>query len=278
MESEASKNSFSVLMSVYAKENPIWMRRSLDSIFTQTLLPSEVILIEDGPLTPDLHKLIDEYQQRYSTLKVFPQAENKGLGAALNIGIKHCSNELVARMDTDDICKPNRFEVQVKFMTEHPDIDICSSTIDEFEHDIHTVRSQRTLPELHDDIIKYAHRRCPINHPTVIYKRSKVIEAGGYQAFPEDYILWINMIMKGCKFHNLQESLLWFRFSYDVYHRRGGWKYAKDDIRAQWNFYRMGFNSYSELITNIIARGAVRIVPNFIRVIIYQHILRKKLN
>lgn len=273
---ENSSNRFSVLMSVYAKENPQWMRQSLDSVFNQTLPPDEVILIEDGPLTPELHKVVSDYQKRHPELKVFPQKENRGLGTALNIGLQHCSYELVARMDTDDICKPNRFEREIAFMTSHPDIDICSSLIDEFEDNIQNIRSQRTLPELHKDILKYARRRCPVNHPTVVYKRSKVLKAGGYQSFPEDYILWINMILTGCKFYNLQESLLWFRFSYDVYRRRGGWKYAKDDIRAQWHFHKMGFTSFYEFLTNSAIRGIVRIVPNSLRVFTYKKILRKQ--
>ena len=263
-------------MSVYAKEKPIWMRQSLDSIFTQTLLPDEVILIEDGPLTPELHEVIADFQKRHSNLHVFPQKENRGLGAALNIGLQYCRNELVARMDTDDICKPNRFEKEITFMSEHPDVDICSSLIDEFVESIHCVHSQRTLPEHHKEILKYARRRCPVNHPTVVYKRSKVIAAGGYQGFPEDYILWINMILAGCKFYNLQESLLWFRFSYDVFRRRGGWKYAKDDIRAQWHFHQMGFTSFYEFLTNSFIRGIVRLTPNFLRIFTYKYILRKK--
>jgi len=267
---------FSVLMSVYSKENPDWMQQSLDSVFNQTLPPTEVVLVEDGPLTPELYSVVEKNVKEHPNLKVYPQEKNQGLGKALNIGFQHCSYELVARMDTDDICKPNRFEKEISLFEKHPDIDICSSFIDEFVDDIHHIRSQRLLPEKHEDIIKYAHRRCPVNHPTVVYKKSKVIAAGGYQSFPEDYILWINMILTGCKFYNIQESLLWFRFSEDVYKRRGGWKYAKDDIRAQWNFYKMGFTTLWEFITNSIIRGTVRIVPNSLRAFTYKHLLRKK--
>lgn len=270
------KIKFSVLMSVYAKENPEWLRLSLDSVFNQTLPPNEVVLIEDGPITKALSDVIEEFKSKYHTLKVFPQKENKGLGTALNIGLQHCSYELVARMDTDDICRPNRFEKQIELFEKDADLDICSSLIDEFEGNIKNIRSQRLLPENHEDIIKYAHQRCPVNHPTVVYKKSKVLAADGYQGFPEDYILWINMIMNGCKFYNLQESLLWFRFSYDVYRRRGGWKYAKNDIKAQWNFYKMGFTSFSEFLTNAIIRGIVRLVPNSLRVFTYKYLLRKK--
>ncbi len=267
---------FSVLMSVYFKEKPQYLKESLDSVFTQTLPPNEVILVEDGLLTDDLYLVIKEFSEKHRELKVIPLEKNHGLGYALNIGLKHCKYNLVARMDSDDICKPNRFEKEVKFMYANKDIDICSSWIDEFENDKNNVVSQRRIPETHNEIIKYAKFRCPVNHPTVIYKRDKVIQLGGYQDFPEDYYLWIKMIKNGCKFYNIQESLLFFRFSEDLYKRRGGWKYAKDDIRAQINFYKIGFLNTREFIYNAAIRSIVRLIPVQFRAFIYKYILRKR--
>lgn len=267
-------NEFSVLLSVYHKEHPSFMTLALDSIFNQTVKPAEVVLVEDGPLTPELYELIDEYSKRHRELKVIKLAKNGGLGNALNEGLKHCSHELVARMDTDDVCKPHRFERQLKLFSEHPEVDVCSCWIDEFIDDTVNIISHRKLPELNNDIVRYAKGRCPVNHPAVMYRRSRVMKVGGYQGFPEDSYLWVKLMMDGAVFYNIQESLIYFRTSNDVYKRRGGWKYAKDDIKAQWTFYRMGFLTFFELAKNVMIRGTVRLMPNFLRMWIYRKFLR----
>ena len=264
--------SFSVLLSVYWKENPVYLRASLDSVFGQTIRASEVVLVEDGPLTPDLDRVVEEYEAKYPELKVVKLPQNRGLGLALNEGMKHCTNELIARMDTDDICKPYRFERQLAVFQAHPEIDVCSSWIDEFVGDIKNVRSKRCLPETHEEIVRYAKGRSPINHPAVMYKKSKVLHVGGYQGFPEDSYLWVKMIIDGARFYNIQESLLWFRFSPDVLKRRGGWKYAKDEIIIQHNIYKLGFISLHVMIENIAIRFSTRILPYPIRKLIYKTI------
>ena len=228
-------SQFSVLLSLYYKERPDFLYQSLASIFDQTVIPAEVVLVKDGPLTEELEKVVLGYQQRYSSLKIIPLSQNQGLGRALNEGLKHCSYELVARMDTDDIAKPNRFEKQIRVFQQNSNIDICSAWIEEFEGDWHNVISIRMLPETHDEIAYYAQSRCPINHPVVMFKKSAVIRAGGYQHFPlfEDYFLWLRMLKNGAKFHNIQDSLLYFRTSSEMFKRRGGWKYAMDEYRFQ---------------------------------------------
>ncbi len=265
---------FSVLLSIYIKEQPVYLKESLDSLFKQTLPPDEIVLVKDGPLTPESDKVITEYQSQHPTLKVIPLSKNQGLGKALNEGLKHCSYDLIARMDTDDIAKPDRFEKQIKVFQEHPEIDICSAWIEEFEGTPDNILATRKLPETHEEILKYAKHRCPINHPVVMYKKSAVLKAGGYNGFPEDYRLWINMLMTGARFYNIQESLLYFRFSSAMVKRRGGWKYAMADAKSQWDFYRTGFLNLPDLIYNITVRISVRIVPNSLRSFIYKKFLR----
>ena len=265
---------FSVLLSIYIKEQPVYLKESLDSLFKQTLPPDEIVLVKDGPLTPESDKVITEYQLQHPTLKVIPLSKNQGLGKALNEGLKHCSYDLIARMDTDDIAKPDRFEKQIKVFQEHPEIDICSAWIEEFEGTPDNILATRKLPETHEEILKYAKHRCPINHPVVMYKKSAVLKAGGYNGFPEDYRLWINMLMTGARFYNIQESLLYFRFSSAMVKRRGGWKYAMADAKSQWDFYRTGFLNLPDLIYNITVRISVRIVPNSLRSFIYKKFLR----
>ena len=123
---------FSVLLSVYRKEQPAYLRQSLDSIFTQTLLPDEVVLVKDGPLTDALDEVAEDYCRKYPVIRVVPLSENQGLGRALNEGLKHCSYDLVARMDTDDVAKPERFEKQIAVFCAHPEMDVVGAWIDEF--------------------------------------------------------------------------------------------------------------------------------------------------
>ena len=267
--------NFTILMSVYRREQPSFLSQSLASIFNQTVPPGEVVLVKDGPLTEDLEGVISCFAAEHPELKVIPLAVNVGLGRALNEGLKHCSFELVARMDSDDVCKPFRFERQLEVFREHPEVDVCGSWVDEFSEDKEHVVSVRRLPEYHAEICKYAKQRCPVNHVTVVYRRDKVLNIGGYQGFPEDYYLWVKMILNHFQFYNLPESLVWVRFSPEVLKRRGGWRYAKDDVRAQWRFYRAGFLSIPELVRNVLVRGTVRLMPNDLRVWFYRCFLRK---
>lgn len=268
---------FSVLLSLYYKENPLFLRESLVSIFSQTLFPDEVVLVEDGPLTDDLKVVVDEFAQTYSVLKVVSLPVNGGLGKALNEGLKHCSYDIVVRMDTDDISRPYRFEKQVPYMESHPDVDVCSAWIDEFQGNISNVVTTRCLPETSDEIYEYGKKRCPINHPAAVFRKHSVLAAGGYMHYPlfEDYYLWARMLVAGAKFYNFQESLLWFRTTPDVYRRRGGWRYAMTEIRLQFLFVGIGYIGFGTFLKNLSIRFIVRIVPNNFRTFIYKNFLRK---
>lgn len=269
-------NNYSVLMSLYYKENPQHLREALDSIFSQTVLSDDVVLVEDGIVGELLEIVVVEYEQRYPQLHVKRYKQNRGLGYALNDGIKECRHELVARMDTDDVAKPYRMERQLAVMSEHPEYGMVSSWIDEFVDDIEHVTSVRKLPELPGDVYEYAKKRCPVNHPAVMYRKSCVLAVGGYQTkyFPEDYFLWIKMLMNGCKVYNIQEGLVWFRYDPATFARRGGWKYACDEVATQWNIYRLGFTSLSRFCANVVIRFSVRVVPNSIRSKFYKLFLR----
>lgn len=266
---------FSVLMSLYAKEHPDYLRESLESVFSQSLPPSEVVLMEDGPITEELQKVVKEYEAKHDTLKVIELPVNGGLGKALNEGLKHCSNDLVIRMDTDDICFPQRFEKQVRFMLKHPEVSVCSAWVEEFIYTPDNIVSTKVVPENNDEIIKFGKSRCPINHPAVIYRKKDVIKSGGYGPFPEDYYLWGRMIMYGFKFYNLQEPLLYFRSSKDVYRRRGGWKYFKAMNVLQKELFRIGYLKRIEWIRNMGIRTVITLLPNNLRSLFYRSFLRK---
>lgn len=267
---------FSVLLSVYYKEKPNCLKESLSSIFNQRCLPTEVVLVEDGPLTCELNNVISEFLDKGLKIEIVRLAKNQGLGKALNEGLKHCSYDLVARVDTDDIAKPDRFERQIIAFRDHPELEVVGAWIDEFEGDVSNVISVRKLPENHSEIYQFAKKRNPINHPVVMFRKKAVLSVGGYQHFPffEDYDLWVRMLLNGSRFYNIQESLLYFRFSSDMFKRRGGLRYIKMEISFQNQLKRFGFISITEFLSNILIRLITRIIPNSMRAFLYKKALR----
>lgn len=255
---------FSVLMSIYHKENSSWFNRAMQSIWDeQTVMPSEIILVLDGPLTTELYSVIADWQIKLGdVLRTVPLKKNVGLGDALNIGLQHCTNELVARMDTDDIAHPARFEKQLAIFQEK-NIDVCSSWITEFDSDEFAFTGLRKLPEQHEDIAIYAKTRCPINHPAVMYKKTAVEKSGGYQKMMwfEDYYLWVRMLISGARFYNIQEPLVHMRAGIGQLERRSGKEYAKSEILLLVKFRRLGFLSWFEFFKITVLRVPIRLMP-----------------
>lgn len=271
---------FSVLISVYKRENPFYLKESLQSVFSQTLLPNEVVLIQDGPLTDDLERIVCEFQSLQPTLKVVKLPQNIGLGSALNEGFKYCNYDYIARMDSDDICYSERFEKQITYLDNHPDIDVIGCWTQEFyvnKYGNKVMTSLKKFPHGVWDNFKYCTKRCPIEHPAVILKKKAVIDAGGYQHcyLFEDYHLWARMFVNGAKFCNLQEPLLYFRMTEDSFKRRGGFKYAKNEYYALRQFCEIGFLTKREFYFAVLTRFPVRVMPNFMRKFVYNTFLRK---
>ena len=267
---------YSVLLSLYYKEQPEYLREALESVFNQTLFSDDVVLVEDGKVGDALERVVREYEARYPQFHVVRFAQNRGLGAALNDGLKYCRHELVARMDTDDIAKPQRMEREVAYMSEHPETDVVSSWIEEFAGDVSNVVSVRKLPENSSELYAFGKMRSPLNHPTVMLRKEAVMKAGGYLSFHflEDYYLWARMLVNGSRFYNIQESLLYFRTSPDMYNRRGGWKYAHNEILLLLKMHEIGYTSLAQTVVNICIRTPVRFVPNVVRNFIYRQIRR----
>lgn len=267
---------FSVLLPVYKKDNFLFLEQSLSSIVCQTLMPLEIVIVKDGPITEELEAVLSRYAKLNSIIKIVSLPENKGLGEALNEGIKHCSYELIARMDADDIAKPFRFERQIEIFEKKLDVDIVGSWVDEFVNCIDNVVSIKRLPANHEEIKIYATKRCPMNHPTVMFKKTAVLAVGGYKHFPllEDYYLWVRMLLNGSKFYNIQESLLYFRFSLDTIKRRGGKDYMKSELRLQNTMKKMKFISWREYLMNVWIRIFFRVIPSSLRLFLYRKVLR----
>lgn len=269
---------YSVLMSVYYKEKPEFLRQSMESIFAQTMPTNDFVLICDGPLTVELNRVICEMQTKYGdVLSVFRLENNVGLGNALNQGMRHCKNELIARMDSDDIARPDRCEKQLSCFEKDIHLGICGGGVEEFNVDPYQIDSRRVPPETHDEIMAFCKKRNPFNHPCVMYRKSEVISAGEYQDFYllEDYYLWIRMLMNGTRGYNIQEPLLWMRAGPNMYKRRAGWKYAKSQF-SLFNYMRnSGFIGNGSFALSCIIRCASSLAPNFLRKMVFQGVLRK---
>lgn len=269
---------YSVLMSVYNKEKPEYLKISIESMLAQTIKPSEFIIVEDGPLTPQLYSVISGFVQQNSKLfKIIKNDNNLGLGPSLNKGILAAKNEYIARMDSDDYSVPNRCEKELKIFQNDINIGIVGTFEAEYIDTIKNVVSVHKVPETNSEIKKFMRRRCAILHPTVMYKKSEVIRSGNYHSVPlyEDYDLFSRMVLEyGVKSYNIQENLYYIRTSLDFYKRRGGVKYAKTVLDFKWNQHKKGYMSTQDFIISGIGQAVVCVLPNFLRKIIYLKLLR----
>ena len=269
--------NYSVLMSVYYKEHPDYLRQSMQSIYDQTVPTDDFVLVCDGPLTPELDAVIADMQQQFGPrLNVCRLLKNGGLGKALNFGIGQCKNDLVARMDSDDVSRPDRCERQLAAFQDHPEYSLVSGIVEEFSDTVTNVSVRRIVPEHQNDIIDFAKKRNPFNHPCIMYKKSDVEAAGGYQDFYllEDYYLWVRMLQQGFIGYNLQEPLLWMRAGSDMYKRRGGWKYVQSQRNLFKYMAQTGFITRNQYQIQSMIRLIGAIVPNWLRAFLFNSSLQ----
>jgi len=261
--------SFSVLMSVYAKENPDYLKECLQSLVEQTLQPSQVVLVEDGPISDTLANIIHSFKDLLNIESVLLE-KNIGLGPALNKGLESCYFDLVARMDTDDIAVSDRFQKQVKVMEQYPDISVSSGVVEEWNEDMTKMLHMRHLPLDHESIFKFAKLRCPVSHPAVIYRKSAIQRVGGYpDIYPEDYPLWSNLLQNGFKFKNIPDVLIKMRVGEALVSRRG-LDFLKGEIEIFKFQKQIGFINSYELFRNISQRLVLRLSPTLIKRLLYK--------
>lgn len=265
---------YSVLMSLYKKEHSEYLQLALDSMLRQTVKPDEIVLVEDGPLTDELYEVLDQYKDH---LHIVVNETNLGLGLALNRGLEACRNEFVARMDTDDISKPDRCEKQLRRFAEKPGLSIVGSHIDEFVGDPSNVISQRRVPLTSETIYNYAKKRSAFNHPTVMYRKSAVLAEGGYSDLKrnQDVELFGRMLFKGCRAENIDESLLWFRSSDELAIRRKSWENTWSYIATIKKFWKMGYSSFGNFLTILVAQFGMYLMPAKAQDWIYKNLLRR---
>lgn len=265
-------------MSLYEKEKPEYFQLAVDSMLCQTVPPDEIVIVKDGPITEELQKKIDGFVETHQSLfNIIGSKTNQGLGKALNLGLKHCRNDLVARMDTDDISKPNRCEEQLKKFESDKELVLVGSAIDEFIDDPKVVISRRVVPIDNEDIYNFAKRRSAFNHPTVMYKKSKVLEYGGYADLRrnQDVDLFGRMLYGGCKATNLEESLLLFRSNANLAKRRKSWENTWSYIATIKNFYKLGYSNFFDLTIVSAAQSFLFLCPVTLQNWIYKSFLRK---
>lgn len=271
--------SFSVLMSIYKGDNPAYLRESLESIANQTLLPNEVVLVLDGPVGENLENVIANYQQRYKNkflIKIVRLNENKGLGEALRIGLKHCTNEIVARMDADDVSLPNRFETQIDYLLKK-NLDIVGSYIDEYDENLRKKIATRKVPTAHRNIVRLSRYRNPFNHMTVIFRKKSVERAGSYipLLYFEDYYLWLRVIKGGARCGNVPIPLVKARTGRSMLKRRSGIKYLRSELKFLIRAYRERLIGIHHLLLNLMLRIPLRLIPLWLLEKVYYNFLRR---
>lgn len=269
---------FTVLMSVYYKEKAEYLQLALESIINQTVKPNEIVLVQDGKLTEELQYVITKYQQNYPDIfKTYALQQNQGLGKALNFGMQKCSNDLIARMDTDDIAEPCRFELQIKEFAQDEELTLCGGQIAEFANNPNEITGYRNVPLKHNEILNFAKKRNPFNHMTVMFKKQAVQSVGGYMDMPyfEDYWLWARMLEAGYKVKNIDQVLVSVRAGQDMIARRGGLNYVKCIIRLEKALHIIGIINLAEMIGYMTLRSIVSVMPESLRLMIYGWKLRK---
>ncbi len=267
-------------MSVYKNDNPTHFIRAIKSITTeQTVMPDEIVLVVDGPIGEELKSVIEKIRVECNVINVIYLSENVGLGNALKIALDNCTNELVARMDSDDVSLPNRFELQLKYFAENPEVDIVGGDISEFIGDETNIVAYRRVPTSNEDIYVYMKKRCPFNHMSVMYKKSVVEHAGGYLDlfWNEDYYLWIRLAENSAVMANTGEVLVNVRTGEDMYMRRGGKRYFESERFLQRYMLQKKMISRLTYTSNVFKRWLVqRVMPNSVRGWVFRNLARKR--
>jgi glycosyltransferase involved in cell wall biosynthesis len=258
----------SVLMSIYKGEFPLHLRDCLSSLSSQTVKADEVVIVEDGPIPTELHDIIEEYRVQLNIISV-QLGENKGLAAALNQGLSCCNFDMIARMDTDDIALPDRFEKQITYLSNHPNVDVLGSWIIEFDSE--NRKKIIKYPLEHKDMLIFFRKRDPLAHPSVVFRRSFFIKSGEYNPSlrkDQDTELWFRGFKNKAIFANIQEPLLLFRVLDSTYARRKNYKRIFKFVRLRLYINReLGFGllSYIYLCLYILVQLSPPAISKFAR-------------
>lgn len=269
---------FSVCMSVYRNDKPEDFRVALNSVIQQTLPPSEIVLVVDGPVPEEINSVICCLAASPIPSKVIRLEKNQGHAVARQTGIKNASYDFIAIMDSDDVSVPTRFEQQIECFSKDKSLSVVGGQIQEFVDVERNIVGVRDVPLEHKDIERYLHLRCPMNQMTVMMKKKDVLAVGGYLHWynNEDYYLWIRMLKAGFRFRNLPYNLVHVRVGREMYSRRGGLKYFKSEAALQKYMWDEGIIRFPRFCFNVAVRWVVQVMlPNRIRGFLFQKLFRK---
>ena len=270
---------FSVSICVYGGDDAEHFDVALESVFNQTLMPDEVVLFVDGPVGNKTKQVIEGYRAIHDCFKTIYSDKNVGHGNARRKCMENCSYDLVALMDADDICARDRFEKQIAAFAENADLSIVGGQIEEFIEKKNNVVGRRTVPLTDDDIKVYLKKRCPMNQMTVMFKKTDVIDVGGYLDWycDEDYYLWVRMALAGLKFRNLPDNLVFVRVGKEMYKRRGGRRYFNSEAKLQKYMLKKHMIGAGRYIVNVTERFILQVLmPNSLRGWVFKKLAREK--
>jgi glycosyltransferase involved in cell wall biosynthesis len=259
--------SFSVVIAVYINDNVDEFKQAIDSLLNQSYQPSEIVIVVDGVITAEVNLLIDEFKTN-ELFQIIELPVNRGLSNALNIGIQNSKHEIIARMDSDDVCMNDRFEKQIKHLISE-NLDIVGGQILEFKESTKEILFRREVPLEHSEIIRFMKYRSPFSHPSIVLKKSVFETINGYlvsfkgSAF-QDYDFFVRAYMKGFKFGNVKDDVLYYRLGSDLRsmtRRRWGLGYAKLELKVYWNFYQYRFYNFKDFILNVVLKVPLRLLP-----------------
>lgn len=269
---------FSLLMAVYDGDDPRFLCEAFQSVVDNTILPDELVLVLDGPVSGDLLQVIDAFSRRLP-FHIVRLERNSGLGIALSNGLLACTHEWIARFDSDDICLPHRFEKQLRFIAHMPDIDAFSAPIMEFQDSVtDDDLFVRDVPRGKAAILKYARWRNPLNHMSVMFRKSCALKAGNYQnelSF-EDYLLWIRMLLNGVNLGNMEEVVVYARAGAALTDRRGGVHYIRREFEMHRKLLKWGFIGYGQFVLMLCVKIPIRVFPRGLRLKFYHTFMRRK--
>lgn len=277
-ETTASLSDYSVTMSVYDKEDPQFLRESIESIFSQTHKTNDFIIICDGELTDELYEVLSEAKNAHGdVLSIVKLKEHVGTAQAANLAIKLCKNELIGKMDSDDIAMPERFEIQVRRMMLHPELDIIGSYIEEFDSDTGEAIAVRKTPLSSKAVMQFARQRSPFNNQTMLFKRSVALSCGGYDPTLqrcEDYDFMVRMLASGAVGGNIPRVLVKYRVTKDNLQRRRNFRNTKAFFAVRWKIHKSGFSSFTDFLVPCAMQLALFALPSQITGLIYKRFMR----
>lgn len=270
-------SNYSVLSTLYKNDSPEYLKQSIESMLAQTVVTNDYVLVADGPIPTELKEVLSEYEGKYDFFNIVQLPENVGLGVALNEGLKACKNDLVARLDADDISLPTRCEEQLSAFEKDVDLVIVGTDMYEFEDDPEKITSLKQMPYSHEQIYKFGKRRNPFNHSSVMYKKSVIMDLGGYANLrrSQDIELWARVIYAGHKCQNLNKPLIKFRCGGSRVQRKKKWSNVKSDLKVFKKNYKMGYASFTDYVYVWITQMAFFILPTKLAGKLYKKLFRK---